>query len=132
MNSVNDMTISEFKALPSRKWNEDIGEFDSLIILPTARKHDSGYRCMDFIACRGNEAICRLSGGSDVIHINGIGGYGYRWFDEYKTVPHSIAPIGWSIDCLPKSGLLRLFCGDKLRAGQALSSFEIFAIQKRR
>jgi len=38
-------------------------------------------------------------------------------------------PIGaWQIDCLPKSGLLRVFLAGnrQIRPGSALSSFEIF------
>jgi hypothetical protein len=50
--NIDNMTIREFQNLPSRKWNEDIGFFDSLVILPTKEIHDSGYRCMDFIAVR--------------------------------------------------------------------------------
>ena len=40
-------TNKELEALPAREWNEDIGEFDSLIILPTKHLHDSGFWCMD-------------------------------------------------------------------------------------
>jgi len=125
--NVNNMTRKEFDSLPSRKWGENIGKFDSLVILPGRIKdglHDSGYRIMDFVAVKNEEPICRLSGCSDVIHINGIGGYG-KW--ESGKLPESIEPVSWSIDCLPKSGLLRLFCRHNLEAGQALSSFELFA-----
>ena len=126
---VNDMTRKDFDALPSRGWNEDIGEFDSLVILPGRVKemHDSGFRCMDFVAVRKTVPICRLSGCSDVVHINGIGGYGKNWFSRVGGIPKTIEPISWSIDCLAKSGLLRLFCRHNLEAGEALSSFELFA-----
>lgn len=119
------MKRADFAALPSRKWNEGIGLFDSLVILPLRTKHDSGYRLLDFVACRGQQAVCRLSGCSDVLHINGIGGYG----KPQSFVPRSMPVVAWTMDCLPKSGLLRLFChGDyKLSAGVALSSFEVFA-----
>jgi len=115
----------EFEVLPERKWDEEIGEFDSMIILPTKHIHDSGFRCMDFVAVKGKEPFCRLSGCSDVIHIDGIGGYG-----EWKgNVPTVTPPKGWSIDCLKKSGLLRLFSDGKLKAGRALSSFELYALK---
>lgn len=118
-------TKKELEALPAREWNEDIGEFDSLIILPTKHLHDSGFWCMDFVAVKGNEPFCRLSGCSDVIHIDGIGGYG-----EWKqNVPTVIPPKGWSIDCLKKSKLLRLFSDGKLKAGRALSSFVLYAVK---
>ena len=129
---VNNMTRKGFEALPPRgSFSEDIGVFDSLVVLPSMRKHDSGYRCLDFVAVREDEPVCRLSGCSDVIHINGIGGWGWRWLERYGKCPDVISPVGWSIDCLPKSGLLRIFCGKSLRAGAALSSFEIFAIEEK-
>ena len=132
-NDINNMTRKEFDALPESDWNNDIGTFTSLVVLPTRRKHDSGYRCMDFVAVKDGEAMCRLSGCSDVIHINGIGGMG--GFDTkaktWDLVKGNLHP-SWSIDCLPKSGLLHLFCSYKIRAGSALSSFEIFADLKNR
>jgi hypothetical protein len=118
-------TKKELEALPAREWGEDIGEFDSLIILPTKHLHDSGFWCMDFVAVKGNEPFCRLSGCSDVIQIDGIGGYG-----EWKqNVPTVIPPKGWSIDCLKKSKLLRVFSDGKLKAGRALSSFDLYAVK---
>ena len=76
-NTVFNMKKKEFWELPTRGWDEDIGPFYSLVILPTGQFHDSGYRCMDFVACdKDMFTICRLSGVSDVICIDGIGGYG--------------------------------------------------------
>lgn len=127
MKNYKKMTRKEFERLPRRQWNKDIGEFDCLIILPIEDGiHESGYRLMDFVACKGNKPICRLSGCSDVIHINGIGGYGLNWLAKSGAVPNRISPIAWAIDCLPISGLLRLWCDSTLTCGQALSSFEIW------
>jgi len=127
---VTEMSRKEFDALPNRKWNEDIGEFDSMVILPLRTKHDSGYRCLDFVAVRQGKPICKLAGGSDVVHLNGIGGYGLNWLYIYGTCPKQVPPVDWSIDCLPKSGLLQIFTSGKMRAGTALSSFELFHIKK--
>lgn len=128
--NIENMTRKDFNALPLRKnWNVDF-ICDSMVILPLRTKHDSGFRCMDFVACIKNEAICRLSGCSDVIHIGGIGGFGHDWLNKYKTVPRMIPPAGWSIDCLPKSGLLRLFCDKDLICGGSLSSFEVYSREK--
>lgn len=110
-------TKKELEALPQREYQEDIGEFDSLIILPTQQMHDSGFRCMDFVAVKENIPFCRLSGCSDVIHLDGIFANG--------NIPTPLK--GWSIDCLKESGLLRLFSYAKLKAGPALSSFELFS-----
>jgi len=112
---VQDYTVKEFKELPSREWNEDVGEIDSLVILPLSKLHDSGYGLMDFIAVVGNVPVCRLSGCSDVLHIGGI------------TSVINKEQTGFTIDCLPKSKLLRLFVmGKKMIVGSALSSFEVF------
>lgn len=131
--TVENMTIKDFEKVPHRgSFNKDIGEFDSLVILPTREKHDSGYRCMDFVACIKNKPICRLSGCSDVIHIDGISGYGYNWINRRVGIPSQVEVVGWSVDCLPKSGLLRIFNDRrKMIAGDALSSFEIFAKPKK-
>lgn len=124
------MTRKDFDAVPFRKdWKEEI-LCDCLVILPQRRLHDSGYRCMDFVACKGNEAICRLSGCSDVMHFDGIGGYGHKWLDKYHTVPSLTPPIDWNIDCLPKSGLLRIFCHGDILCGMAMSSFEFYYMKR--
>ena len=128
MSSISRMTRKEFDAVPLRAWSEDVGEFDSLVILPLRTRHDSGYRHMEFIACKDDAPIGRIAGGSDVVHIDGIGGYG-KW-ESATGLPKSIPPHDWSIDCLPVSGLLRLFTNRGMTAGAALSSFEIYAIDK--
>lgn len=128
---INDMTKKELELVPFLDVNNKeqyVFDFDSLVILPNKRIHDSDYRCMSFIACKKDEPICQLSGGSDVIHIEGVGGYGFDWLNRFKTVPTSISPIGWSIDCLKKSGLLRLFThGNLIADASAFSSFEIYS-----
>lgn len=154
---INNMTQLQFQCLPHRKWDEDIGVFDSLIILPAGVNalsllkykiwrflsshiswikapelhtvngmHDSGYRLLDFVAVKDQKPICRLSGCSDVIHIEGIGGLGFDWLHRYTGVPDLVPPTDWSIDCLKRSGLLRMFCRGGIRVGSALSSFEIY------
>ena len=123
------MKRKDFDNMPHHKCGEDIGEFDCLIILPLRRRHESGYRCMDFVAVRGNEPICLLSGCSDVIEIDGIGGYGIDWLEKYSCCPGLVPTAGWMIDCLPVSGLLRMFCRRrKLKAAPAVSSFEIYQV----
>ena len=109
---VFDMTKEDFEKVPKRcGFSEDIGEFSALVIIPQDYAHDSGWMCMDFVAVNEEgEPICRLSGCSDVLSFDVIGGHGKRW----------------SIDCLP-CGYLRLFSQSTLTAGPALSSFEIYA-----
>lgn len=134
--NVQQMTRKDFEALPERDWQEDIGEFDCLIILPATRAtqlHDSGYRYIDYVAVRNNEAVCRLDSGSDVLHLDGIGGHGYKWLERYGTVPATVPPSGWRIDCLKKSGLLRIWPNSgRMVCGDALSSFELYALPKQK
>ncbi len=135
MTDINEMTKKELMSIRYREQSEDIGRFGSLIIIPMTGKdklHDSGYRAMDFIAVKDNEPLCRLSGVSDVIHIGGIGGFGHNWMEKYQGCPANVPPISWSIDCLAKSGLLRLFVGgrDLIADRGVYSSFEIFAIKR--
>ena len=60
---VFDMTKGDFDKVPERGgFSEDIGEFDSLVIIPQDYAHDSGWMCRDFVAVNKNEEpICRLS-----------------------------------------------------------------------
>jgi len=126
---INKMTRKDFEALPHRKWDEEI-ECDSIIILPTHKKHDSGFRKMDFVAVVKDEPICLLSGCSDVIHFDGIGGFGKDWV-KYGGCPDLVVPSGWSIYCLPKSGLLCIFSNNgKIYCDTACSSFEIYVIHE--
>ena len=130
MKSLNQYTITEFRALPKRQFGEDIGNFDSLIILPTRRKHDSGYRCMEFVAIKGEQPVCRMGGGSDVIHLLGLDGFNrFGGNDSKKLFIRRTENVTFNaifrIDCLP-CGLLRIFCCYRLKAGQDLSSFELY------
>ena len=98
---------------------EPIGEYvpllDVIYVIPTRRKHDSGYMCMKFALTYHDEVIGCVGGGSDVIHLNGIGGYGKIYGDISKRQD-------WSIDCL-KNGLLRVFsCTHKLEIDRIICS----------
>jgi hypothetical protein len=127
---LNDYTKEDFAALPILGWQEIAKDFNSLIIIPNDEVHDSGFKCMEFVACRYNTPICRISGCSDVIHIDGIGDYGVGGIRSWSKRPIS-TPTDWSIDCLKTSGYLRLFTsGSSLQSGTALSSFEIFSVNE--
>ena len=130
--NIRRMAREDFEALPHRGWDETI-ECHSLVILPMKDIHISGYRCMDFVAVVEGEAKCRLSGCSDTIHIDGIGGFGKDWIERCSGIPEAVPPAGWTIDCLPKSGLLRIRpASGRMTCGPALSSFEIFSVRRKR
>lgn len=120
--SVMDMTLDDFRRLPfSGKWSDKV-RCRTVVFIPgsgsKSKLHDSGYRCMG-IACVGadRKVIQLIGGGSDAIHIGGLG--------------VSTRVCKWTIDCLPKSGLLQLFShGHDILAGPSLSSFDIVPIGK--
>lgn len=117
-------TLDELRAM--EEFGRD-ASFNAIVIVPTGELHDSGYGCMKFILLNNGEIVGVVGGWSDVVHINGIGGYGLNYKEALLT--DMVKRVGWSIDCLPTSGCLRLFtdrsvkckCGDYV-----LSDFEFF------
>ena len=105
-------------------------QFNSVIIVPLDDPlHESGFRRMKFVYLKRDGEVAGVCGGSsDVLHLDGIGGYGQDWrtgIDERK-IPVS----AWSIDCLP-NGCLRLFSRKPLMAPEnSLSDAEIFTVRK--
>lgn len=128
MKKINEMTQQDFKSVKYRaSFNNDIGVFEALVVLPGRKIRDSGYRCLDFVAVKDESALFRLSGYSDVVDFNGIGGYG-EWTGRLSN---PIPGVSWCMDCLPKSGLLRIWAnGFLLKIGSALSTFELYAVKR--
>ena len=97
---LNDMTKKQFKEM---EYFKPTSPFTDIIVVPTDDIHESGYRCMKFVlwnAIKG-EISGVVGGASDAIHFNGIGGYGKSVYAEPKRV-------AYTIDCLKKSGYLRI------------------------
>lgn len=101
--------------------------FHSIIIVPTEEIHDSGFVCMKFILADGAKLVGVVGGWSDVININGIGGYGKDFRTAITT--RMVPCVDWSIDCLPESGCLRLFSHKKCEISSIGSSFEFVALE---
>lgn len=125
--NIFDMKKSDFKTIPRIPWNNDKDiKFNCLVIIPTNRKHDSGYKCMEYCAVKDGEPVGIFGGSSDVLHLDGIGGYG-KWT---TAIPNKFDRKSWNIDCLP-CGYLRLWCNDYiLLANGCLSDFEIYTERK--
>lgn len=99
---LNDLTKKQFKEM---KYFKPTSPFTDIIVVPTDHIHDSGFRCMKFVlwnAIKG-EISGIVGGASDVIHFDGFGGYGRYLFTD--TPPKRVA---YKIDCLKKSGYLRI------------------------
>lgn len=102
--------------------------FDSVVIVPMKENHDSDFSCMKFILLKQFEIVGVVGGGSDVIHINGISGYG-DWHKRELDFSSSPKGYSWSIDCLPKSKCVRLFItgGKELETdNMVLSDFNVY------
>lgn len=134
---ISAMTREDFEKVPQYDgaidgFDPDTDSFRSLVIIPTGEEHESGWGCMEFaLIDKEGHPICRVCGYSDVVHIDGIGGYGFKWLvngPRLANGQHVIHPHGWCIDCLP-CGYLRLFSQGELildRPFMQLSSFEVY------
>lgn len=119
---ITEYTLSEFRSMEN--FGQD-AEFTSLVIVPMEELHDSGYRTMKFILCYDREIVGVVGGWSDVVHIDGIGGYGRNW--EYALTSRMSPVVGWCIDCLPTSGCVRLYSRKTCRCADWFGSdFEFF------
>lgn len=96
------------------------GPFDGFVIIPTGELHDSGFMYMKFALTYQYEVVGCVGGGSDVINLNGIGGYG-------KNIDGISKRQDWAIDCL-ENGLIRVFsCSCELELPEyVLSIFEVY------
>lgn len=113
--SIMDMSKEDFEKL---EYNNNGSDFNSLVIVPMNKLHDSGFQCMKYVGVKDFKIVNVFGGASDVLHINGIGGYGdHDYFLEViKTNKVDRLPI--SIDCLP-CGLVRLmFSNHKMETEQ--------------
>ena len=121
--NIMEMTKEDFERVEQAEYGKEY-KFESLVIIPTGYKHESGFVCMKYVAVNNvSEPICWFAGGSDVLHIDGIGGYGGKR-SGWKPID-SVPPKGWVIDCLP-CGYLRLFGPKYLYADSfGLSDFEV-------
>lgn len=128
--NVLDLTKEELLGIENY---EPKDPFNAFVIVPTGKLHDSGFQMMKFILCDGYDIVGAVSGYSDVVHLDGIGGYGL----DYKTalIKDENHVIDWSIDVLPKSGCTRFFVGSRFK-GLKLpefygSDFEIYVEDKK-
>ena len=120
--------IKEFEELKNFKPKE---KFNGCIIIPIGEMHDSGFICMKFALTQNAKVVGCVGGGSDVIHINGIGGYG-KYFESAVITSQKVPRVSWSIDCLP-NGLLRLFSDHWLSIDDIIcSDFSLYAEENMR
>lgn len=126
--NILDLTKEELLAIDNYP---PTGDFRCIVIVPTGELHESGFQTMKFILCDGYNVVGAASGYSDVLHLDGIGGYGLDYKNTVLTKTTHV--VGWKMDCLPKSGCMRLFTnrGNNLKLQSFISSdFEIYVEDK--
>jgi len=69
-------------------------EFDSVLVIPTRTKHDSGFNCILVIGCNDGEAVCKITDWSDDLKFNVI---------DAEKICQNVR-----MDCLP-NGILRVW-----------------------
>lgn len=117
MKILNDWSRKELLGLPVREWNTD-SEYDSVLLLSTRKKHDSGWAIMAIIGVRDGQPVEIACCCCDDI----------EWkFPPAQTVANGTLLIGQiRMDCAFRSGALHAWKrGAKFRVGTALSSTEI-------
>ena len=121
--------FSAFKDFIELKTFEPKEPFNGFIIIPRTdcELHDSGYQMLKIALTNHGRVVGCLEGCSDVIHLNGIGGYGKYNDKYYERVKTRTGPvIDWSIDVSP-NGLVRVFCSHELELGDLpLSDLPIY------
>lgn len=82
------MNKKELLAIPHRKWDEKLHGVRGVYVIPSGRKHDSGWACMDFVArFDDGRPMVRFGGGCDDVSFRGNG------FAMDCTYPHRIVHI---------------------------------------
>lgn len=120
------LTRKDLLAAPVLPWDKDTVA-KGVIILPVRKPHESGYSLFSLVLWKGQELIGRTPACSDVLHIEGIGGYGLDNFDLTKRLP----VVGWSIDILPKAKCICLWCRKNVKVTDALSSISVYSTDEK-
>lgn len=114
--SLNQWGRDELLNLPTRAWNAE-SEYDSLLILSTRRKHDSGWAIMAIIGVRDTQPVEIACECCDDI----------EWKFPPMVTVGGVYSIGqMRMDCAMRSGALHAWARNaKLRVGAALSSTKV-------
>ena len=117
--SVNEWPKAALLSLPHRKWDDDSPRYDSVLIVSTGEKHDSGWAMIAIVGVRNQKPVEVCTVCSDDIEwklppAKTFGQNAEYSFGQFRT------------DCAIKSGALHAWTSDgKFRVGASLSSTEI-------
>ena len=104
--------------------------YNGFVIVTTGERHDSGFGCMKYILLHGFKIVGVVGGWSDVVHLNGIGGYGDDEAFDIALKTQKTDRVGWSIDVMPNSGCVRLFCDHWLEVETPICSDFIIYVKE--
>ena len=125
--TIYQMTRKELLAVPEREnWIKPV-VCDEFIIIPTRKKHSSGYNMMCIVACKNSVPICLASTASDnleLINFNYLGNAGRYLLPQKEVLDR------WRIDCLPKSNLIRVWSRQPITIGASGSDIDIMGYPK--
>ena len=99
--NLNNYTITELRNLQNQYPTTEI---DGFIIVPLNKTHLSGFSCIKLVWLNRFQILGSTYGYIDILHLNGIGGYGDIFSPEDKT-----QRIDWKIDVLKRSRCVRIF-----------------------
>lgn len=103
----------ELLALPERGWREE-SIYDSLYLVPSGRKHDSGYMCVAIVGVRDYKPV-------------EIAAYP----DDIEWIVPATDRMDFRMDCEYPSGILHPWSyNHKFKVGSALSSTTVTLIKK--
>ena len=94
---------SELLSVPARDWDGDIRHAIGVYIIPSRRKHDSGYAIMDFVAVIKGGQMIRFGGCCDDVSLRGQNfridcEYGSKLVHVWNRFPFTITRDLSSID----------------------------------
>lgn len=75
------MNRTELLAVEKRKWDKPLYNVSGVYVIPSRRKHDSGYACMDFVAST-TEGLVGFGGCCDDVVLEGSH---FRMDCDFKT-----------------------------------------------
>ena len=115
---LNSWSHKELMALPVRKWDDSSKEYDSLLVLSTRRKHDSGWAMIAIIGVRNSQPEEIACSCCDDIH--------WKLPPQEPTFGKGRFDGQFRTDCAFKSGALHVWNrGCRFKVGAALSSTTI-------
>jgi hypothetical protein len=142
--SIKEMTRKDFEDVELRHPPDAEIWCDSVVLLPTNKRHETGYRVLELVAIRNHEPLCRIRYESTNPEYSGIDSVEFvdirgdevieRWDEDPKkqrrgTRDYAHVKLNrWKMDCLPRSGLFQFWgqgCRIRIKDDHACVKLEL-------